>query len=127
MSARDRARRKEQTPLETLNEAIEQKKTLPRPIARGLAGTQKVLRCRLVALEHLEELPELLSLTAPGSQERKALEGLQGDFISVVSQAEALEAQKSKQSQQVADLAALFFRAQKELGYAKSKLKPEPK
>ncbi len=127
MSARDRARRKAQTPLETINEAIEQKKPFPRPIARGLVDAQKVLRCRLVALEHLEELPELLSLTAPGSQERKALEGLLGDFISVVSQADALEAQKSKKSQQVADLTALFFRAQKELGYAKSKLKPEPK
>lgn len=124
MSAKDRARRKEQTPEQQLAEAIEQKKSLPRPIARGLVDAQKVHRTRLVALEHLGELPELLAKTTPGSLEHDYLTRLELDFLSVVSQAEALMNKPARHSTEVEALTALFFKAKRELLYARSKLSP---
>lgn len=124
MSAKDRARRREQTPEQQLAEAIEQKKTLPRPIARGLVDAQKVYRSRLVALEHLAELPELIAKTALGSPEREYLQRLERDFSSVVRDSEALLAKPGVLSREVNDLTARFVKAKREFLSARSKLKP---
>ena len=124
MSAKDRARRREQTPEQQLAEAIEQKKTLPRPIARGLVDAQKVHRSRVVALEHLSELPELIAKTTLGSPEREYLKRLELDFSNVVSDSEALANKPGVQSSEVNALTARFIKAKREFLSARSKLKP---
>jgi hypothetical protein len=124
LSAKDRARRKEQTPEQQLAEAIEQKKSLPRPVARGLVDAQKVHRTRLFALEHLGELPELLAKTTPGSLEHNYLTRLELDFSNVVSDSEALANKPGVQSSEVNALTARFIKAKREFLYARSKLSP---
>ena len=109
MSAKDRARRREQTPEQQLAEAIEQKKTLPRPV---------------VALEHLAELPELIAKTTLGSPEREYLKRLELDFSNVVSDSEALANKPGVQSSEVNALTARLIKAKREFLSARSKLKP---
>jgi hypothetical protein len=122
VSARDRARRKTQTPLEQLDEALALKKTLPRPIARGLVARQKVSQALQVSQGHLEEFPALLAKTIPGSVESKFLQTLEAELSLVVSRAQTLLGSNTLKTQEVDDLTGLFIRAIKELGLAKETL-----
>jgi hypothetical protein len=122
VSARDRAKRKAQTPLEQLDEALALKKTLPRPIARGLVARQKVSQALQVSRGHLDELPALLAKTTPGSVENEFLHTLEAELNLVVSRAQTLLSSKSLNTQAVDELTGLFIRAIKELGLAKDTL-----